>query len=247
MTLYKPYLIYIAISLISFIGSFVIRKLIIKERIPANDKYIKRIVIPICIYFLVKLFFGWRLNWFTETTILLILFVCFDYFIIIKNKYSSNTQWIYYLIRYCSFGLPFVSFIVLFFMIVISLGYGALATCKFFPTDRSSGEQKVYKNLYIYRNECNGIAFKKKFLFFEKDVADISIDEIYNKGIQNNSGFTGYIHRTPKMIYITADKNIDSSYQYIKIVPLPENEVLIEKNFRSSHEAAPNGQKIIKL
>lgn len=63
------------------------------------------------------------------------------------------------------------------FMIVIWLGYGALATCKFFPTDRSSGEQKVYKNLYIYRNECNGIAFKKKFLFFEKDVADVSFDE----------------------------------------------------------------------
>ena len=147
MTLYKPYLIYIAISLISFIGSFVIRKLIIKERIPANDKYIKRIGIPICIYFLVKLFFGWRLNWFTETTILLILFVCFDYFIIIKNKYSSNTQWIYYLIRYCSFGLPFVSFIVLYFMIVISLGYGALATCKFFPTDRSSIEMNVMASL----------------------------------------------------------------------------------------------------
>lgn len=40
---------------------------------------------------------------------------------------------------------------------------------------------------------------------------------------------------------------MDSSYQYIKIVPLPNNEVLIEQNHKSSHEPAPSGQEIIKL
>jgi len=247
MALYNPYLIYIAISLISFVAAFIIRKHANNERKPANDKYIKRIAISFCIYFFVKIFFGWRLNWYTETIILLTLFICFDYLIIIKNKYPTNTQGIYYLLRYLFFGLPFVSFLIMYFMIVISFGYGALGICKFFPTDRSTGEQKVYKNLYVYRNECEGIVFKKKFLFFEKDVTEISIDEIYNKGILTNSGFSGYIHRTSKVIYITAEKDMDSSYQYIKIVPLPNNEVIIEQNHKSSHEPAPSGQEIIKL
>lgn len=168
MALYNPYLIYIAISLISFVVAFIIRKHANNERKPANDKYIKRIAIPFCIYFFVKIFFGWRLNWYTDTIILLTLFICFDYLIIIKNKYPTNTQGIYYLLRYLFFGLPFVSFLIMYFIIVISFGYGALGICKFFPTDRSTGEQKVYKNLYVYRNECEGIVLKRNFYSLKK-------------------------------------------------------------------------------
>lgn len=236
MTLYIPYFIYIAISVLSLMTFLVVRRMGKNEKAVGNSTLLKLTIIIIVLYFLIKIILGWRLNWYIEAVVTLSIVVSFDYLIILRNKYSTNLQGIYYTLRLFSFGIPIIYTFGSFIIAVISLGYGRYFECVSIPTDRSYEEQQVYKNLYIYFDECRSeISFKKKFFFFEKDVASIysnSAHEVYLRSqIDPNTAetpLTGYISYRNDTIIITSTKKMPKTRNHIRVVKLPENKMQIE-------------------
>lgn len=250
MKFYIPYLIFIALSAIILIVALIVngvRKK--KEKVPGNSRLIVTVGIITALYFVIKIFFGWRLtNWYVEAGILLVIFIYFDYLIVIKKQYNSNIISIYYFIRFSSFGLPLASFVLLIIFGILTLTFGFQLTCFIFPLDHSYGEQQVYKNLYIYNDDCSHtFRFKKKILFFEKDITSIgrtgSFSVFAGFGHENNP--TGFVHQRKDTIYITGDKKLKDHTTHLRIVILSPKKLKIET---VDYEGNPGSlQKIIEL
>lgn len=235
MTLYTPYLIYIAISILSFIVFFIIRKVRKNEKMIGNGRLIKIVLAIVVLYFLVKIIFGWRLNWYTEAVIIIGLCVSFDYLIILKKQYSANIKTMYFTLRFLSFGVPIILILGVVFFSLITLGFGSMYECYAFPIDHSYGEQKVYRNLYIYKNDCypdgvGGFSFKKKFLFLEKDVLTIYgyYNIVYSGNWTAGDPPAGYISQDKDTIFITGKSYMPDSRKHIRVTILSTNSVQIE-------------------
>jgi len=230
MPIYEPYLIFIAISLLSFFIALIVRLNYKRERQVVGGKKLKIILVIIVLGYLIKLFLGWKLsNWYVQTLILLSLFVYLDYLIIVK-KHPIKLLVYYSLIRIYSFGLPIIGFVLSLIIILLTAGYGGGALeCVIFPQDSSYGEQKVYKNLYIYSNECtHDFTFKKKFLVFEKDVAKITgrYNNIFAEYRDSEiDPITGYINQKENIIYITGRNRHN---HYIKLTILDNRIIQVE-------------------
>ena len=179
---------------------------------------------------MIKLFLGWKLsNWYVQTLILLSLFIYLDFLIIIK-KHPIKLLVYYSLIRVYSFGLPIIGFVLSLIIILLTAGYGgSTLECVIFPQDSSYGEQKIYKNLYIYSNECtHDFTFKKKFLVFEKDVAEITgrYNNIFAEYRDTEvTPITGYINQKENIIYITGRNRRN---HYIKLTILDNRTIQVE-------------------
>jgi len=233
MTLYIPYLIFIGISLLSIISALILRKVRNNEK-PAgsHEKRIRNIILTLVGYYLIKLVFGWRLNWYVEAVLILILCIYFDYLIIVKKKYSHKLKDIYFTARLLLVGIPIVSFIIIFFIGALTLTFGFGLACFVFPKDRTYGEQQVYKNLYIYKSEeCkNGFSFKKKFLCFEKEILTLGGDySSYFVGNPSlNDKITGDIERQGDTIFISGQDSRINYRKYIRVLILKNNQLLIQ-------------------
>ena len=243
MTIYLPYIIFIAISLLTFLTTLILRAKYKKERKIAEGKILKIIIIGIVLCYIIKIFFGWRFsNWYLQAVILLTIFIYFDYLTIIK-KYPVKLLTYYNLIRVYSFGAPIVGFVLAMILAVFTAFYGGVWGCKIFPQDRSYGVQKVYKNLYIYGNDCPfpSMIFKKRFLFFEKDVAEITgrYNNVFAEYRDSKSDpITGYISQKENVIYITGRKR---GNHYIKLTILDNNTIQIEA-IEPSSSPMPSGE-----
>lgn len=118
---------------------------------------------------------------------------------------------------------------------MITFGWGGSTSEYVFPLNTSYGEQWVYRNLYIYKDERNSgsFAFKKKLLFFEKDVARISgtYMNVFGRTKRNNDPITGYVNKNiqDSIIYISGGKDIDKIVKRgIEIIILKPNDIKIE-------------------
>lgn len=146
------------------------------------------------------------------------------------------------------FGLPLASFVLLIIFGALTLGFGFGLGCFIFPLDHSYGEQQVYKNLYIYNDDCSHtFRFKKKILFFEKDITSIgrtgSFSVFAGFGHENNP--TGFVHQRKDTIYITGDKKLKDHTTHLRIVILSPKKLKIET---VDYEGNPGSlQKIIEL
>lgn len=250
MTLYTPYLIYIAISILSFITFFIIRKVKKNEKIIGNGRLIKIVLAIVVLYFLVKIIFGWRLNWYTEAVIILGLCVSFDYLIILKKQYSANLKGMYFTLRILSFGVPIILILGVILLTVITFGFGGTYGCYAFPQDHSYGEQKVYRNLYIYENECyphgnGGFTFKKKLLFFEKDILTIygHYSTVFSGNRTAGDPPTGYVSQDKDTIFITGKDYMPDDLSHIRITILSSSSVQIESVSPVQYPPA-NGEKV---
>lgn len=232
MTLYKAYLIYIALSFLSFAGAFAARKLRKKERqISRYEKLIINVIICVIAYYLIKVVFGWRFNWYAEAAIMLSTCVYFDYLIIVQKQFSRKLKDIYYAARLLLLGIPIASFVIIFFIGGLTLTFGFAFGCFIFPTDRTYGEQQVYKNLYIYKNECkDGFSFKKKFLFFEKDI--VTFKGNYSSYFVGNptlhDKITGNIEKHGDTIFISGKESRTKYRKYIRVLILKNDQLLIQ-------------------
>lgn len=247
MTLYTPYLIYIAISILSFIVFFIIRKVRKNEKMIGNGRLIKIVLAIVVLYFLVKIIFGWRLNWYTEAVIIIGLCVSFDYLIILKKQYSANIKTMYFTLRFLSFGVPIILILGVILLAVITFGFGGTFGCYAFPQDHSYGEQKVYRNLYIYKNDCyphgsGRFTFKKKFLFFEKDILTISSTDFLGN-LTAEDPPTGYVSQDKDTIFITGERYMPDSRKHIRVTILSVNSVQIERVSPVRYPPA-NGEKV---
>ncbi|MBA5793509.1 hypothetical protein H1R17_09595 [Flavobacterium sp. xlx-214] len=260
MTLYVPYLIFIGISLFSFITAFIVRKVKNnKKTVGRHEKLIRNIILFAVGYYLIKFIFGWQLNWCFEAVLVLILCICFDYVIIVKEQYSHRLQNIYYPVRLLLIGVPIASFVIIFFLGGITLGFGYGLGCFVFPKDRAYGEQHVYKNLYIYKSEdCReAFVFKKKLLCFEKDVANIGsyYGTTFGENRSEEDPITGYISRNKDTIFITGKDIEPRSPFHIRITILNNQKVQIEDISPISYpisegetlQLESHGKKIIRL
>ena len=230
MPIYGPYVIFVVISLLFFFIALIIRVNYKKERPVDDGKKLKIILVIIVLGYLIKLFLGWKLsNLYVQTLILLSLFVYLDYLIIVK-KHSIKLLVYYSLIRIYSFGVLIIGFVLSLILFLFTAGYGGGALeCVIFPQDSSYGEQKVYKNVYIYSNECtHDFIFKKKFLVFEKDVAKITgrYNNIFAEYRDSEiDPITGYINQEENIIYITGRNRRN---HYIKLTILDNRTIQVE-------------------
>src|SRR5690554_2980266 len=250
MTLYTPYLIYIAISILSFIVFFIIRKVRKNEKMIGNGRLIKIVLAIVVLYFLVKIIFGWRLNWYTEAVIILGLCVSFDYLIILKKQYSANIKTMYFTLGFLSLGVPIILILGVLLSEVITFGFGGTFGCSAFHQYHSYGEQKVNRNLYIYKNDCypdevSCFSFKKKFLFLEKDV--LTIYGYYNIVFSGNwtaeDPPAGYISQDKDTIFITGKSYMPDDLSHIRVTILSTNSVQIESVSPVRYPPA-NGEKV---
>lgn len=232
MPLYTPYLIFVLLSFLSFVSFFIVRKIWENEKKTGQyEKPIRNVIIIILGYYFVKIFFGWHLNWFVESIIILAICLYFDYLIILKKNYSNRVKEIYYAFRLLLFGVPIASLVVIFFISGLTLTFGFAFGCNVFPIDSTYGEQQVYKNLYIYRNDCSGhFTFKKKCFFFEKDVAEIGSHYgiTFGENRREEDPVTGYVSRQKDTIFITGKKTMPDSHRHIRITILTPEKVQIE-------------------
>lgn len=241
MPIYTPYFIFLALLFVSLLISVIIKKN--KEGLDVSSPKPIRITIGIVgLYYAVKIFFGWRFtSWYFEAFLMLCVCFALDYFVIIKNRYPKKTNTLYYVVRISYITVPILTIAGSIFFALITMGWGQGAIRKVFPIDTSYGEQWVYKNLYIYKNDREDIggvfAFKKKVLFFEKDVAIIRGSYLGVFGINQSSDdpLTGYINKDLDSIIIINGGN-DKKYlsgkpliNCIKITILKSNYIKIER------------------
>lgn len=237
MVIVEPYLYFLVLLFVSFLVALAIKKKT-PESILYSSKPIKVTLWIVILYFVLKYFFGWRLtNWYAEAVLLLGVFVTLDYYVIIKNQYTQKLRHSYVLIRMGSIILPLFAIGLTTMYAFLSLGWGQYVVSYAFPLDTKNGEQWIYKNLYIYKNDranlVGSFVFKKKFLFLEKDV--VKVDGRYSSvfGIDQSSTVpsTGYIDRvTLDTIYIYGS-NSSRRYllrDYIRITVLSSENVRIE-------------------
>lgn len=233
MIIYEHYLIFIGISLFSMIIALILRKIKKNEKpIGRHEKLIRNIILCAVGYYLIKFALGWRLNWYFEAILILTLCIYFDYLIIVKKKYSHKLQDIYYPARLLLVGIPIASFVIILFIGGLTLGFGYGLGCFVFPVDRTYGEQRVYKNLYIYKSEeCkNGFVFKKKSLCFEKDIANIggNYGSTFGRDRGEDDPITGYISRNKDTIFISGQNSRANYREYIRILILKNDQLLIQ-------------------
>src|SRR5690606_38219974 len=171
----------------------------------------------------------------------------FDYLIILKKQYSANLKGMYFTLRFLSFGVPIILILGVILLAVITFGFGGTFGCYAFPQDHSYGEQKVYRNLYIYENDCyphgsGGFTFKKKFLFFEKDVLIISSTDFLGN-LTAEVPPTGYISQDKDTIFITGKRYMPDHLTHIRVTILSINSVQIESVSPLRYPPA-NGEKV---
>lgn len=238
MVIVEPYLYFLVLLFVSFLIA-----LAIKNKTPDTNQYSARpvkITLGIVIlYFVIKYLFGWRLtNWYAEAVLLLGVFVTLDYFVIVKNHYTQKLKRSYVLIRIGSIILPLLAIGLTIMYAFLSLGWGQYVISYAFPLDTKHGEQWIYKNLYIYKNDranlVGSFVFKKKFLFLEKDMAKVGgrYSSVFGMDQSSTVPLTGYIDRvTLDTIYIYGSNSSRRNLlrNYIRITVLPSENVRIER------------------
>jgi|SRR5690554_1692154 len=234
MTIDGNWHIFLVFSTLSLIISLFARRFKVVERTDEhvlNEKLVQLAIFLMLFYGVFRAVSGWRLsNIYLEASLFLILFICLDYLITVRNKYSKRTNVIFYVMRYISIVVPIGLIGLVMFATFISFGYGAEIICKVYPLDTSYGEQNVYRNFYIYKDECDHkFIFKKTFLLFEKDVASFPNDAITHAG--GGIDITCYKNDS---ITITGHKenNVsedDHKGDYLKVRILPANKLKVER------------------
>ena len=235
MPIYTPYFVFLGISALSFIIAFIV-KVFTKQRPRTSDTLIWVVMGTVIVYYLVRLIFGWRLsNWYVEAILVLGVCIALDIFILIKYRYSQQVRIVYYCIRMTGVIVPIILFVMAVGVTLVSLGFSKGVACYVVPVDTTYGEQWVYKNLYVYKGECNlgsQIVFKKKFLFFEKEVASISVPSTFRSLLDFKGPITGFLSKNGDIIYLSDEKYSSGppqkKYRYIKISILKPNYLKVE-------------------
>lgn len=235
MSIYGNYIIILLISLLSFVIAVRVRNQEIIEKTRTkiiDEKYIWLVLIGMIVYYIVRVVTGWRFSIiYIEICIVLITLIYLDYLIIVKCRYSKKINVVFRSIRFISITIPFLLIGIVIFMTAISFGYAATEICKVFPLDTSYAEQNVYKNIYLYKDECKDLfVFKKTFLMFEKDVATFGNNSItvFGGGISRDSLATGHIVHYKDSITITGSKNNSFRDNYLRIIIIQPNKLKIE-------------------
>lgn len=235
MTLYLPYFIYIAISFLSLIIAVRVHNKEIIEKTETkiiDEKYVWLALIGMMAYYIVRIVTGWRFSIiYIEACIVLITLMYLDYLLIVKCRYSKKINVVFRSIRFFSITIPLLLIGIVTFMTAISFGYAATEICKAFPLDTSYAKQNVYKNIYLYKDECkDSFVFKKTFLMFEKDVAAFGNNSItvFGGGISRDSLATGHIIHYKDSVTITGSKNNSFRDNYIRVRIIQPNKLKIE-------------------
>lgn len=237
MPIYRDYFIFIALLGLSFL-ILLLFKTKTNNKPLSNSKGVLITLGIVVFYIIIKKLFGWKFsNWYFEAFLLLCTFSTLDYYVIIRNRYSPRTQIIYYYLRILSFMTPIAVFGLSLFITLLTLGFGYDVMCYARPIVRNEGEQWVYKNLYMYQNRCglsHNLVFKKKFLFFEKDVFNAGSSFLPSFGWTPDNQHTGYITKDHDSIFITNQTQLrkfrssQGSKNYIKITILKPNHIRID-------------------
>lgn len=148
---------------------------------------------------LLRFITGWHLRgWYLEALIVLVGFVLFDYYVLIKRQFSRLARAFYLTVRGVFLTSMVIRLLVAFFMLLM---LSPVAGPYSLPEDKSDAQQ-VYDNIFIYRSASSRkYVFKKQHFLFEKDVAKIT-----NCALQLSPKLTdpatGYIRKKGDSIYI---------------------------------------------
>jgi len=238
MSIFKPYLLFLALVFLTFIVAVELKKKKIEgAKYPSKPVHIALGIVAF--YYVSKFFFGWRLtNWYAEAFLFLGVLVVLDYYIIVQQRYKAKLTQFYFIVRTLSFVGPVLVILGTYLFAILTLGWGFGMMLFAFPIDTSQGEQWLCKNLYIYENDREslggGLVFKKKILFIEKDVVRIKGGYSSNYGINQPSNVpsTGYVRRESQdTIYILPHQASRAyrSNHYFCITVLADNKVKIEQ------------------
>lgn len=187
------------------------------------------------------------------------VYLILDYYIIVKYNYSDKTQAVYYSLRILSITTPILALGIATCIIILSLGFSAGIMAYVVPIKRTDGKQWIYKNIYVYRRDVSfnqAFVFKKKILFFEKDIFEVNgfYTPAFMRRESSNQDFhrTGYISRNNDILYITYDKqHLRTSSplkNHIRLTIVEPDYIKIEEvNFSSSQKITVSDSIKIKL
>lgn len=188
------------LHIVSFIVAFIINRVERKKGIhTAENEREKKSPVAlnvwlglIAIYLLIRWITGWKIQgWYGEALIILIVFVLFDILVIGKRIYGKRILRFYTAVRGIFFVSMVIRLLITFFLVLMMSPVAGFIL----PVDKSYGEQRVYHNIYIYRNdEQMAYVFKKKIGIFEKDIAKVKGD-ITMIGIHGGDPVTGYVYK----------------------------------------------------
>lgn len=233
----EGFLIIWVMHIASFIAAFIIYK-VKRKRAIEDGKTVKSPVILyiwlglLAIYLFIRWITGWKIQgWYCEALIILIVFVLFDILIIGKRIYGKKVFLFYVTVRGLFFGSMVLRLLIAVFMVLMMspvAGYYSL------PLNKSYGEQRVYHNIYIYRNnKAMAYVFKKKIGVFEKDVAKLKGNSMVI-GVHGGDPITGYVYRDGNdvnKLYILGSLMPGEDFKqawYISVTILPDNYLRID-------------------